>query len=407
MLKRTRGLVLLLCLVLCAACASDDGVAVIEAMTVEGPALYTDTLTALESEMAQVAMKRAWSGSYFSACTVQGAAVQESDLFVWVFNGRSRHYEVHSLNAKTGTRNWMVDVGDRNLEHLPMAGDRFVVCLLQDGAGMVVVNRANGARAYTMSTRVSQVPTGPAASSDSTVYLNSLIDDRVHALNPATGMSGWAFRTAGTITAGPITTPRLPRRLVVFGTDAGEVVALPPRAWNESRPSDPAWDRNVFGDVSGPISVAKAIVGDKLQVSVLVPCEDHGLYCLDAATGEPRWVYRTAHPFRGAARALGGRVFGRNERRLCVVDLATGDEAWAASAEDGETKPFETAFAAVAADDTRAYLWMGGKKIVRADGATGAFIAGANLASFDWIVPGGENNVLVGVTRDGYLVAFN
>ena len=63
MLMRTRGSMLLLCLVLCAACASDDGVAVIEAMTDEGPALYTDTLTALEGEMAQVAMERAWSAA--------------------------------------------------------------------------------------------------------------------------------------------------------------------------------------------------------------------------------------------------------------------------------------------------------------------------------------------------------
>jgi len=375
-------------------------------VTDEGPALYSHTLTSLESEMAGVAMKRAWSGRYFEGCSVQGAVIQNTDLFVWVFNGKTRHYEVHSINAATGARNWLVDVGHTRLEYPPMAGDRFVVALLADGKGMVVVQRSNGARAFSMSTRVDQVPTGPAASSDSTVYVNSLVDDRVHALNPANGLSGWMYRSDGTITAGPITTPKLPRRLVVVGTDRGAVVALPPRAWDEARPSDPAWERKVFGDVNGAITVASAMDGDMTKVSVLVPCDDNGLYCLDAASGESRWVYRTAHPFHGAARAMGGRVFGRNARRLCVVDLATGGEAWEASAEGGPNKAFENAAGCVAADDTRAYLLMGGKAVARANGNDGAIVVAGGLPSFDWIVPSGDNNLLVGVTQDGHIVSF-
>lgn len=406
MLKRTRGSTLLLCLLLTVGCSSSDNVEVIEEVSEDRPALYTDTLTALEGEMAQVAIKRAWSGAYFRACTVEGATIQDSDLFVWIFNGKTRRHEVHCIDAASGARRWMVDVGRRGLAHPPMAGERFVTCLLKDGGGMVVVTRWNGARAYSMSAQVDQIPTGPAASSDSTVYLNSLVDDRIHALNPADGMSGWAFRVPGTVATGPITTPKLPRRLVVVGTDTGAIVALPPAGWNETRPSEPAWDRHLHGDVSGPISIAQSNAGGSLQVSVLAPSEDHGLYCLDAATGEPRWVYRTEAPFRGEARALGGRVFARNGRRLCVIDLATGEEAWAASAEDGETKPFEDCLAGVAADDTRAYLWAGGKKIVRADGKTGAILGKANLSSFDWIVPSGSNNLLIGVTKDGHLVAF-
>jgi len=407
MLKRTGGYAPLLCLLLAFGCSSSDNVEVIEDVSEDRPALYTDTLTALEGEMAQVAIKRAWSGRYFTSCTVQGAVIQEADLFVWIFNGKTRRHEVHCIDAASGARRWMVDVGSRGLAYPPMAGDRLVTCLLEDGGGMVVVTRWNGARAYSMSAQVDQVPTGSAASSDSTVYMNSLVDDRVHALNPADGMSGWAFRVPGTVTTGPITTPKLPRRLVVVGTDSGEVVALPPSGWDESRPSQPAWDRRLHGDVSGPLSLAHSSADGKLAVSVLAPCEDHGLYCLDAATGESRWVYRTEAPMRGAANALGGRVFARNSRRLCVVDLATGDEAWTASPEDGALQPFEACMAGLAADDARAYLWVGGKKIARAEGKTGAILATANLASYDWIVPSGANNLLIGVTKDGHLVAFN
>ena len=59
---RIRGFALLLCLLLCASCASER-VAVMQEVTDEGPALYSHTLTSLESEMAGVAIRDAGRGN--------------------------------------------------------------------------------------------------------------------------------------------------------------------------------------------------------------------------------------------------------------------------------------------------------------------------------------------------------
>ncbi|MAG57012.1 MAG: hypothetical protein CMJ83_12020 [Planctomycetes bacterium] len=408
MLKRTRGIALLLCLLCAAGCSSAEGEVHTDVPGGESTRLakYSDTLTALEAEMAQVAVKRAWSGAYFNASRVDGAVVNGEDLFVWVFNGANRHTEVHCINAKDGVRRWMIDVGANRLEYAPMAGERFVVCLLANGKGMVVVNRLNGARPYRMRAGLGIIPTSSAASSDSSVYIASLVDEKLHACSPDTGFSGWSYASGAHITSGPLVTPSLPRRLVVIAVDGGQVLALPPNGWTETRPSDPAWDRVLHGDVSGPLSVASGMSGGRLAVSVLAPCEDHGLYCLDAATGEPRWVHRTEAPFTGRAVALGGRVFARNSRRLFCLDLATGDPAWAASDEDGSLLPHESLGRAYVADDMRAYLSSSGKNVVRCDGKTGAILATAPLNSFAWILSTGDNNLLLGVTIDGHLVAY-
>jgi outer membrane protein assembly factor BamB len=404
MLTRTRGLVPLLCL-FAFGCSSSQNMGGGPYEEVDQPELYSDRVTALEAHMSQVALKRVWSGHYFKASTVEGALVDGADLFVWLFNGSTRHYEVHCVEAATGTLRWMVDVGETRLRYPPGADDRWVVCLLDDGRGMVVVKRSNGARQFNLRTSIQEEPTSPPASSDSTVYNNSLLDDRVHALNPDTGGTGWAYRTNGSVTSGPIMTPGLPRRLVIVGTDEGIVTALPPAAWNEVGPEEPSWERRMFGALTGQISLAERTVEDRLEVSVLAPCADHGLYCLDVATGEPRWVYRTASPFRGTPRTFNGRVFGRDTMRLHAIDLGTGDAAWQPSGAGEVPKDFESYDTALGADGTRVYLTRG-QQYARANPRTGDLIKTARLTSFAHVLPAADANLIIGVTEDGHLVAF-
>ena len=373
--------------------------------TSESVAAPSLNLLGLEAEMGQVGLKRAYSDHYFKDSVVQNAVLDGTDLLVSVFQGKERAYELHCIDATTGVNRWMVGGLPAPFEFAPTGGDEFVVGLFSGGHGMVVAKRRNGARPFSLTAPVEQVPTSSAASSDSTVYVTSLVDDRLHALNPANGFSGWAVRANGTITAGPLVTPRLPRRLIVVGTTRGEVVAYPPSAWSESEPADAAWRRELFGEVSGKMSVARRLTESGVEVSILVPCGDKGLYCLDAATGEPRWTHRTDHPFQGTPQAFGDRVYARNGERLYVLDLATGEPVWA-QGQPGGLMSYEQADRALTGDSTRAYLIEGGKRVHRIRGADGSAEASATLNSFDFI-RGGESNLLIGLTKDGHIVAFH
>ena len=403
--KRDAGIALILCafLSLLGGCSMTQETAVDSG---SGTDSYSYSLSGLENEMSRIALKRVWGDRYFKNAVVTGASVDGTDLFVWVFNGVERAHELHCIDAVTGVNRWMIGGLPSTFEYAPDAGDELVVGLMDAGRGMVVAKRGNGARPYTLYTEIDQIPTSSATSSGATVFLTSIVDDRLHAVNPESGFTGWAVQTNGSISSGPIMTPRLPRRLVVVGTTAGEVVAYAPAAWHEVEPAAPAWERSLFGEVSGPMSIAQLTNEDGVEVSVLAPCSDKGLYCLDAATGEPRWVYRTAHPFRGTAHAFGTRVFGRNERRLAVVDLATGDEAWNSSSDASEPRAFELCLGALAADDERAYLIDGSKRVHRANGQTGDIVETASLNCFDLLIPSGDANLLIGVTKDGHIVAY-
>jgi outer membrane protein assembly factor BamB len=372
----------------------------------DGMAMPTRNLVGLESEMAQVAQKRAWSDHYFKNSVVHNAVVDGNDLLVSVFQGAERAFELHCIDATTGVNRWMLGGLPAPFEFAPTMGEEYVVGLFGGGHGMVVARRRNGARPFSLTTPFNQVPTASPASSDSTVYVTSLVDDRLHALNPENGFSGWAVRANGTINAGPLMTPRLPRRLIVVGTSRGEVVAYPPSPWSENEPAEPAWRRELFGEVSGEMSIAKRLTEDGIEVSILVPCGDKGLYCLDAATGEPRWVHRTDQPFTGRPVAFGDRVYARNKTRFFVLDLSTGDPVWEMGTE-GNLRAYEESQSALAGDHQRAYLLDGKKRVTRVRGADGTKEASTSLNGFDFILRGGDSNLLIGLTKDGHIVAFH
>lgn len=359
-------------------------------------------MPALESAMMGVAQKVVWSFP-IPDVRVNGATVQGNDLLVDAFETTSRHYIVLCFDAPTGTPRWKLDLGVVPLKFPPLAGDRFVVMLLDDGAGMVVVNRRTGAREYNVATAMRVIPSGAAGSSESTVFMPSLVDNRIHALNPSSGMSGWHFRLDGTLVGGPMMTPRLPRRLVVVGTDMGEVVAYPASAWDETPPANPIWSRRLMGDVGAEMTVADLVLPTGRQVSVIVPCEDRGLYCLESATGDPRWVHRTDHPFRSRAEVAGGKVFCRNIERMHVIDLASGTPSWKGG--EGAHQSYETCSGALTADAKRCFLWSDDRRVHRIDAKTGEVRATSSLAAFDLLVPSGDANVLLGITTSGMIVA--
>lgn len=394
-----------------AACASGDGkqesMSPVEEARMGHPSPeMTRPLDALDAAMSEVAMEPVWSHRILgSEVAVEGAWLDEKDLFVLTSEAGGR--ALHRIEADSGVHRWVLEIGDKELSQPPGFGETYVTVVTRDG-GIQAVSRRTGARGENILWgelgRV--IPSAPVVSSGDGLFVPSDSDNRLHSLDPNTGASGWHWRTDGLITSGPVVTPRVPRRLVVVGTSEGEVVALPPHGHDARKPDEPAWERMVLGEVTGPMSVASHVVEENLEVSVLVPCEDNGLYCLDAATGGSRWVYRTAAPFRSRPLALDGLVIARNLNRLAVVDLATGTDAWKRSGADEGLYPFETYSRGLGGSRGRLYLAKDGT-VARVSRESGHVEATADLgATFAFVPGGGTAGLLVGIAADGGIVAW-
>jgi outer membrane protein assembly factor BamB len=370
-------------------------------------ALIGQESAAGRTEALAAAMARVGKERVFAAYAVErgsmlyGAWISGHDLYIEQFH--SGRYEIISLDLRTGERKWVAQIGPNRLKAAPSPGDRYVALMSECDGGLIVINRATGVHDYRLRAEMITPTSSPAVSSDTTVYVTSLATNQVAALSPSDGKSGWRFSAPSLITAGPVMTPRLPRRLVVVGCLDGTVMALPATGWNEDPPKSPGWTRRLFGAVNA-LTVAEGIDQGKRTVSIIAACEDHGLYCLDSASGEPRWVARTDTPFKTAAIASGGTVFAR-AGRMMAFDLATGKEKWPRG-KDGTPAAWEQATAGYAADANRAYLRREPKEICRVDAKTGVVQACALLSEFDYVLAAPEANMIVGVTSDGYVVGY-
>lgn len=362
------------------------------------PGAAADPLSAL----AACGATEVWSAQRFQGCCVLDIFAADNDLFALVKGPNG--FEVHCIDLLTGVPRWLTNIGTTGLRARPTVGDALVVCLLEDGAGMVVMKRRNGAISERRSVPMKLVPMGGAGSSTTTVYVASLGDNSVHAVNPADGLDGWRWRTEGNLFGGPVMTPAAPRRLVVLGADNGEVVALPTSGWDEGRPAQVAWSRKLLGPLGAELATYGTVSKSGSSSVVLAPCEDHGLYCLDAASGESRWVFRTASPFRARPQAAGGKAFAVNASGMNVVDLATGAACWV---EKDGAKPAEYrgTCCMLGANAKTVYLSCG-KGVGRFDASSGKMLGCAALAGVDFVVETGDAGLLVGATRCGKIAVL-
>jgi outer membrane protein assembly factor BamB len=358
----------------------------------------------LSRAMARVGVERVFAAyAVDHGCLLYGAWICGHDLFIEQF-GRSGEFEIVALDLRTGERKWVVQTGRNQLKAGPNPGDRHVVFLTQGDGGMTVVDRGSGQRDFGYRATLNTPTTFAPASSDTTVYVANVGTNQIVALDPRAARPGWRSPVGSLITCGPVVTPRLPRRLVAVGCLDGTVTALPAQGWDEAPPSGPTWTRRLFGAVNAMV-VGEGIDQGRRVVSLVASCDDRGLYCLDSTSGEPRWVARTDHPFKEAAVVSGGVVFAR-AGRLVAIDLLTGADKWKGSRDGGAAQPWERATAGFACDANRAYLRGDRKEIWRVDAKTGAIAAWSHLVEFDYLLAAPDANMLVGLTTDGYVVAY-
>ena len=378
-------------------------------------AIESSRLASLETEMAGVAESRAWSNQYLLGARMVNAWVDGDDLFVEAFNPETRMFELHAIDVRSGRPRWKLDIGDIALRMAPGAGRSFVVLLESDG-GMVVVKRSNGARVHRMRATISMVPTAPPASTASTIYIGSLADSRIYAISPADAARGWHWRAADSISSGPMVPGHTPAGLVVSAAEGGLITALPAVAWDDVPPERPSWTYRALGSVTIPFATGTVKQGERTVGVTLAAAEDKAIHCLETSTGSPIWVHRTSAPFRGsltgeessrpALQVMGGRVFCPNRDGMVVATLEDGMAAWKGETPDGGSPAWRRALRAYAGNGRRVYLDMGNKMVIKCDMTNGSVLGQGFLTSFDKVVPTADGDLLLGLTEDGYIVAY-
>jgi outer membrane protein assembly factor BamB len=197
---------------------------------------------------------------------------------------------------------------------------------------------------------------------------------------------------------------------VVVANEEGQIAALPAASWSDVPPDGPTWVYQALGSISAGMEAATRVDMEtgRIQLYLAVPCEDNGLYCLDGASGTPRWIHRTRNPFNRAPQIAGSRIFACNGDRMHVLGLDDGPDGAGAGAPStgGMRQALEDCETLYAADDRRADQGQGDRLVLRVDGRTGEPQAHARLLHFDKLIPAPDANVLVGLTKDGHIVAF-
>jgi len=169
---------------------------------------------------------------------------------------------------------------------------------------------------------------------DGVVYVGS-DDGSVYAIDAATGRLRWQRRTGGPVASTPAIASG---RLYVSSYD-GKIYAL------DVRTGEPLWKFATGGErrfeakglhgmlpkqqtIADPFDVflSSPVVAEG---SVYVGSGDGNLYALDAATGEPRWTFRTGDVVHASPAFADGVVYvGSWDGDLYAVDARTGAEKW-------------------------------------------------------------------------------
>lgn len=205
-----------------------------------------------------------------------------------VYFGSSDEH-VYALDAGSGALAWAYKTGGVVHSSPALAGDRIVVGSW-DGA-VYALDAASGEERWRFQTRTEQkisVMTGIQASPSvdgDTVYIGAR-DGFFYALDAGSGRQRWRYDAGGTWVVA--TAAHDDARVYLATSDTGLLVALDKRSGREQY-------RHVMGvwTFASPLLVGDALLGASMKGE---------LQLLDAASGKPRWTWRTA---QAAANASG------------------------------------------------------------------------------------------------------
>lgn len=300
-----------------AGCGSQGGVTSNNGMT--GTTAETDRPATPNAELL-------WSASVPNGGGSLASARLDGDVIVFQSSDR----EVSAWTKEGLQPRWTFRQIDGAALYPPVVGPSAVGVVTRDRLWAIDV--VTGARLS--SGEIAFTPAAAPALSASTCYFPALSDNRIYAVDLATGDTGWRRRLGAAIAAAPVVAGPTGKPILVVATEDGGLVAFPALSYDSPAP-DALWQRFVPGDITSALSMS---IDRDL---VFVASTDKVLYALDAATGEQRWAFYSKHPLEGVAvhmRAKSGDslVFQHSNGVLHALDAATGKERWRV---EGATRP--------------------------------------------------------------------
>lgn len=227
----------------------------------------------------------------FAGAVAQPAQSASDPRAVAMFRGGPQHLGVYMSTPPTlGSVAWKFKTDGRVLSSPAVAGDAVYVGSTDNR--LYAIDRATGTQRWRFDTR------GPVTSSpavfDGLVYVGS-VDGSLYAVDAGTGTARWTFATKGE------------RRFTAPGIHG----AIP----RSERMPDPF---DVF--ISSP-TVAGGVV--------YFGSGDQHVYALDAKSGALKWAFPTGDVVHASPAVVDGVVYiGSWDRNLYAIDAATGRERW-------------------------------------------------------------------------------
>ena len=225
------------------------------------------------------------------------------------------------------------------------------------------------------------IVTSPAVAAG-VVYVGSY-DQHVYAFDAVSGEERWRFRTRGQLISSPIVV----NGLVYFGSDDYSIYAV------DASSGVARWTVPTEGEVrSTPV-----IHGGLLFVG----SHDGRVYALDTTTGEEEWRFDTGAAVRSSPAVVDGRVFvGSYDGNVYAIDAATGDEVWRFPTGDlVVSSPLVTGGVVyVGSDDRRFYA---------IDAASGTLVGLMEVGSVVQSFPAEDGDLVLFGAGDGSLYAVN
>lgn len=221
-----------------------------------------------------------------------------------------------ALELDTGHPRWFVQMSGA-LDHWPSMGTN-TVCLAS-GTRSVVVELSTGHRLFERGSPA--LPAGSPVSDGRLMYVPSLLDDTLYAIDMQSGLQAWEYRLPARFAASVQLIGPEGRRSVLIVSDDGLLRALPASA---DIPRRERWVRHV-----GELLAPPVISGDRIYVATV----GRELIALNAGSGEIEWKYLPGEALVSGALIVNGRVVLATRTRVICLNAEDGAPNWEVPAE--------------------------------------------------------------------------
>jgi outer membrane protein assembly factor BamB len=218
---------------------------------------------------------------------------------------------VSAIEFADGTPRWLVQLSGP-LAHWPNEGADTVT--LSSGTRSVVVELSTGRRLFELDS--AELPAGSPVSDGRLVYVPSLLDDTLTAIDMQSGMQAWEYRLPARFASGAQLIGGEGRTSVLVASDDGKLRAVPAGL---DVPRGERWVRHV-----GTLLAPPVVSGERIYVTTV----GRELIALDAGSGEVEWKHLPGEPLAGAPVVVGESIVLATHTRLLSLSADTGAVEW-------------------------------------------------------------------------------